>query len=60
MPRPYHERLNFKMALPLRVISHGTVGLKLVLPHWHQAVELAFAYKGQPGTVHIGGQPTRC
>ncbi|MFC6206819.1 AraC family transcriptional regulator [Levilactobacillus tongjiangensis] len=54
MPRPYHERLNFKMALPLRVISHGTVGLKLVLPHWHQAVELAFAYKGQPGTVHIG------
>jgi len=55
MPRPYHERLNFKMALPLRVISHGTVGLKLVLPHWHQAVELAFAYKGQPGTVHIGG-----
>lgn len=55
MPRPYHERLNFKMALPLRVISHGTVGLKLVLPHWHQAVELAFAYKGRPGTVHIGG-----
>lgn len=54
MPRPYHERLNFTMALPLRVISHGTGGPKMVLPHWHQAVELAYAYRGRPGTVHIG------
>ncbi|MCH4124345.1 MAG: AraC family transcriptional regulator [Levilactobacillus sp.] len=55
MPRPYHERLNFTMTLPLRVISHGTCGPKMVLPHWHQAIELAYAYKGHPGTVHIGG-----
>lgn len=55
MPRPYHERLNFMTELPLRVISHGTVGPKMVLPHWHQAVELAYAFKGRPGTVHIGG-----
>ncbi|WP_020088734.1 AraC family transcriptional regulator [Levilactobacillus parabrevis] len=54
MPRPYHERLNFTMQLPLRVISHGTGGPKLVLPHWHQAVELAYPYCGHPGTVHIG------
>ncbi len=26
----------------------------MVLPHWHQAVELAYAYRGHPGTVHIG------
>lgn len=55
MPRPYHERLDFTMTLPLKVISHGTVGPKIVLPHWHQAIELAYAYKGHPGTVHIGG-----
>ncbi|MBX6948412.1 AraC family transcriptional regulator [Levilactobacillus brevis] len=54
MPHPYHERLNFKTELPLRVISHGTVGPKMVLPHWHRAVELAYAYRGQPGTAHIG------
>ncbi|MGQ4559674.1 helix-turn-helix domain-containing protein [Levilactobacillus hammesii] len=54
MPRPYHERLNFTMQLPLRVISHGTGGPKLVLPHWHQAVELAYPYCGHPGTVHVG------
>ncbi|WP_395425078.1 AraC family transcriptional regulator [Levilactobacillus sp. FUA 3915] len=54
MPRPYHERLDFTTVLPLRVISHGTGGPKMVLPHWHQAVELAYAYRGHPGTVHIG------
>lgn len=54
MPRPYHERLNFQMELPLRLILHGTGGPKNVLPHWHQAVELAYAYRGQPGRVRIG------
>ncbi|KRN02061.1 AraC family transcriptional regulator [Levilactobacillus senmaizukei DSM 21775 = NBRC 103853] len=54
MPRPYHERLDFTLALPLRVIAHGTCGPKLVLPHWHQAVELAYPYRGHPGMVHIG------
>ncbi|WP_125574462.1 AraC family transcriptional regulator [Levilactobacillus huananensis] len=54
MPQPYHERLNYTMALPLRVIDHGTCGPKMVLPHWHNSVELAYAYRGKPGTVHIG------
>ncbi|GEO70388.1 AraC family transcriptional regulator [Levilactobacillus acidifarinae] len=55
MPRPYHERLNFAMELPLRIILHGTGGPKNVLPHWHQAVELTYVYRGTPGDVHIGG-----
>lgn len=55
MPRPYHERLNFENKLPLRLIDHGTGGPKSALPHWHQAVELGYVYKGHPGTVHIGG-----
>ncbi|SMS13437.1 regulator of melibiose operon [Levilactobacillus zymae] len=54
MPRPYHERLNFAMELPLRIILHGTGGPKNVLPHWHQAVELTYVYRGTPGEVHIG------
>lgn len=54
MPRPYHERLNFAMELPLRIILHGAAGPKNVLPHWHQAVELTYVYRGTPGDVHIG------
>lgn len=54
MPRPYHERLNFGRELPLQLISHGTGGPKAVLPHWHQAVELSYVYRGHPGTGHIG------
>ncbi|GEO75138.1 AraC family transcriptional regulator [Levilactobacillus namurensis DSM 19117] len=54
MPRPYHERLNFGKDLPLQIISHGTGGPKAALPHWHQAVELCYVYRGTPGTAHIG------
>jgi len=54
MPQPYHERLNFDRDLPLRIISHGTNGPKDALPHWHQAVELAYVYRGAPGTAQIG------
>lgn len=54
MPRPYHERLNFERELPVRLILHGTGGPKNALPHWHQAVELSYIYRGTPGTVHIG------
>lgn len=54
MPQPYHERLNFEKKLPLQLISHGTQGPKSVLPHWHEAVELAYVYRGYPGTAHIG------
>lgn len=54
MPQPYHERLNFGRELPLQIISHGIRGPKSALPHWHQAVELTYVYRGTPGTAHIG------
>lgn len=47
------ELLNFDYVNPIKCIYHRPIGRKYVVPHWHEAVEVAYVAKGDPGTMFI-------
>lgn len=52
----HYESLDFDTPLPMNLIFHPEYGDKLVLPHWHPAIEFAYIAKGHPGTALLAGQ----
>lgn len=56
MFRTHYESLDFDSPLPINLIYHPEYGDKLVLPHWHPAIEFAYIAKGNPGTALLAGQ----
>lgn len=50
------ELLEFEYANPVKCIYHRPVGEKYVVPHWHEAIEITFVEKGNPGKMYLEGQ----
>jgi len=49
------ELLEFDYVNPIKCIYHRPIGRKFVVPHWHEAVEITYVVKGNPGTICIEG-----
>lgn len=49
------EALYFNKFEPITLIYHKLVGTKLVVPHWHKAIEVTYIAKGNPGFLVIEG-----
>lgn len=47
------ELLDFDYVNPIKCIYHRPIGKKYVVPHWHEAIEIAYIAKGNPGTMYI-------
>ncbi|MQS75696.1 AraC family transcriptional regulator [Companilactobacillus halodurans] len=52
MPTPM-ELLEFDYINPIKCIYHRPIGKKYVVPHWHEAIEVTYVAKGNPGTMFI-------
>ncbi|MCV3763591.1 AraC family transcriptional regulator [Companilactobacillus farciminis] len=50
------EILEFDYANPIKCIYHRPIGKKYVVPHWHEAIEVTYVAKGDPGTMFIEDQ----
>jgi AraC-type DNA-binding domain-containing proteins len=50
------ELLEFDDVDPIKCIYHRPIGSKYVMPHWHDAIEVVYVEKGDPGTMYIEGQ----
>lgn len=50
------ELLNFDYVNPIKCIYHRPIGKKFVVPHWHEAIEITYIAKGEPGTMKIEDQ----
>lgn len=50
------ELLEFDSINPVKCIEHRPIGKKYVVPHWHEAIEVAYVAKGNPGTLFIEDQ----
>lgn len=47
------ELLKFDYVNPIKCIYHRPIGKKYVVPHWHEAIEITYIAKGNPGTMFI-------
>ena len=47
------ELLEFDYINPIKCIYHRPIGRKDVVPHWHEAIEICYVAKGNPGTISI-------
>jgi len=47
------ELLEFDGISPIKVIYHRPIGKKYVVPHWHEAIEITYVSKGNPGRIFI-------
>jgi len=47
------ELLNFDYINPIKCIYHRPIGKKYVVSHWHEAIEVVYVSKGNPGTMFI-------
>lgn len=50
------ELLEFDYINPIKCIYHRPIGKKYVVPHWHEAIEVSYIEKGNPGTMKIDDQ----
>jgi len=50
------EFLEFDYINPIKCIYHRPIGKKYVVPHWHDAVEITYITKGNPGKMFIEDQ----
>jgi AraC-like DNA-binding protein len=50
------EILEFDYVNPVKCIYHRPIGKKYVVPHWHEAIEITYVAKGNPGTMFIEDQ----
>lgn len=50
------EMLEFDYINPIKCIYHRPIGKKYVVPHWHEAIELTYVEKGEPGMLYIDDQ----
>lgn len=50
------ELLEFDYVNPIKCIYHRPIGEKYVVPHWHEAIEIDYILKGDPGTLFIEDQ----
>jgi len=50
------EMLDFDYINPIKCIYHRPIGKKYVVPHWHEAIEVTYVLKGNPGTMYIEEQ----
>lgn len=47
------ELLDFDYVNPIKCIYHRPIGKKYVVPHWHEAIEITYIVKGDPGAMYI-------
>ncbi|MFC6175618.1 helix-turn-helix domain-containing protein [Companilactobacillus huachuanensis] len=50
------ELLEFDYINPIKCIYHRPIGKKFIVPHWHEAIEICYVAKGNPGTMFIEDQ----
>jgi len=50
------ELLDFDYMNPIKCIYHRPIGKKYVVPHWHEAIEIDYIVKGNPGETVIDNQ----
>ncbi|ALB28281.1 AraC family transcriptional regulator [Companilactobacillus heilongjiangensis] len=50
------ELLEFDYINPIKCIYHRPIGKKFIVPHWHEAIEVCYVAKGNPGTIFIEDQ----
>lgn len=50
------ELLKFDYIDPIKCVYPQPIGPKYVMPHWHEAIELVYVEKGNPGVMYLEGQ----